>query len=235
MRRALNQFAVLFSIRRIALGTLLFVYSTFAVSCMGGRSVKSISYSQTCVLEFYQKLLTNQDFLDYALFPERQAIIVKNKEELSQGYNINEIRKIVEESRFFTDGEWMDTTVMLSFPNGHDIYFQLTDGVLNHIWMSDGRDLMSKPISLYRRPAIIRDVKIGGAIREKADGQSNIVGRFQKEELFYYTPVSGMEWFRVYRDEASPCIGYIHKSEIVNYDDFPTYLQEMIRDRLSGC
>jgi hypothetical protein len=72
-------------------------------------------------------------------------------------------------------------------------------------------------------------------IREKADKNSRIVGKLKERELFYFTPISGSDWYKVYHEEYQPCLGYIHKSRITTFNDFPEDLKEQVRKKGDDC
>ena len=124
--------------------------------CCTSYGRKDAEQSKEYVVDFYDKLLGKQDFDTLDIWDSKKQVIVNQKDVLTQGYSFEELREMVEKSETYTDGEWMDTIVHISFPNGNDLYFQLTEGwSLNEIWLPDGSNLWSPSFS-YKRPAIIR-------------------------------------------------------------------------------
>ena len=187
---------------------------------------------------FYSMLIQNKkmDLLHFK--PYEIKSILSKKQIITQGYDLKTICKIIDEAKAFTDGERWDTIVALSFPNGNTVYHQLGEGVLwSYIWLPDGKevfDTSSEPY-LFMRIAIISDSDGYVNVREKPDAHSKIVRRIKENELFYFTPISKAEWYPVYLDEALPCIGYIHKSRIKTYGDFPDWLKKKVKKMRGGC
>ena len=111
--------------------------------------------------------------------------------------------------------------------------------ILN-IWLPNGESLDDLvegiKVEKLQRPGIINDPDGYTNIREKPDKNSAIiVGKFVKNEIFYYTPVSGSDWWPVYKKDGGEQIGYIHKSRILKYSDFPPKLKEKVRKLRGGC
>lgn len=213
----------------IALFTL-----TLIVSCKKSDDAilsEDCRMTKECLISFYEKLLNNQDDEVFVLTREKLDTIRHHRDLLTKGYTLNEIKSFIENARWFTDGEYCDTTIELTFPNGNVLYYQVSDAfTLNHLWLGDGRELGSS--WLYRRPACIKDSLGSVAIRKSQDSLSEATATFSIDELFYYTPDINEQWLKVYVDENSPCIGFVHKSQIKNFEEFSEKLKQKIRDML---
>ena len=84
-------------------------------------------------------------------------------------------------------------------------------------------------------PAIINDPDGYVNIRKEPNVKSEIVAKIKLNELFFYTLMPKTDWYPVYYDDDGPCIGYIHKSRIKTFEDFPKWLQEKVRIMRDGC
>lgn len=199
---------------------------------------------------FYQRLFENRKYDYYGEFgifgirPDEWEKIMQNRSALTQGYQLDVIEKIINESPSYDDGFEMDSLFSLTFPNGKTIYVDISDGSFNHIWLPDGLDVYyshdescNPAVHYYyfKRPAIICDSDGYTNIRERPDRDSKIVGRLLRNQLFFFTPASDTEWYQVYTDELSPSIGYIHKSRITLYNDFPDTIKEQVHKTRNGC
>ena len=194
------------------------------------------SDGRSFILELYKRLIHGQDLTMIILYDD---FLINNihhhQHQLLQNCSEETIISLVEKSDSFTDGMWLDTIYRVHFPNGADIYFQITNALaINHIWLPDGTDICYSGIYFYR-PAIINDPDGFVNIREKADKNSRIVGKLKERELFYFTPISGSDWYKVYHEEYQPCLGYIHKSRITTFNDFPEDLKEQVRKKGDDC
>ena len=189
------------------------------------------------IKEFYRRLIMGLDMTPLLLNPPQIKSVISKRNAITQGYDLDSICKIIDNAPAFTDGEWIDTIVALSFPNGNVIYHQLSDGAWNHIWLPNGNCLFDNSSTpwMFMRPAIIDDPDGYVNIREKPNGHSTIVRKIEENELFYYTPISKEEWYPVYLEEGLPSIGYIHKSRIKTFDKFPEWLKKKVKELRGGC
>ena len=211
--------------------------SILMLSCKKSNSSFSsddCKMTKECLISFYEKLMRNQDDEVFVRTREYLDTIRHHHGLLTQGYTLSEIMTFIADARWFTDGEYCDTTVALSFPNGNILYYQVSDAfTLNHLWLGDGKELGSS--WSYRRPACIKDSLGSVAIRKSQDSQSKVTATYSADELFYYTPNAKEQWLKVYADENSPCIGFVHRSQIKNFEEFSDELKKEIHDMLSGC
>jgi hypothetical protein len=160
--------------------------------------------------------------------------------ELSQGCNFETISKLINNSNIYNEGWDLGSYVELKFPNGIILYFEMnTDPPesINCIWLPSGKalDVYNNGNEMLRRPAIINDKDGFTNVRKEANANSQVVGKFVTNELFFFTPVSGSNWWPVYRNETSSCIGYIYKNKITFYRDFPEFIKKEVIKMRTGC
>ncbi len=213
---------------------IVFCFFTFTNCYAQGNSKVIIPSTKTMTIDFYRCLINNISPIKYTPYPEIEYRIWDSKEILTQGYSLSEIEKIVKKAKVFTDGEWLDSIIEISFPNKKTVYLEYTELTLNSIWLPDGTDAFTPTWHFYR-PGIINDSDGYVNIREKPSVKSKIVGRINKDELFYFIPVSGTEWYQICWEEGNPPVGYIHKSKITKYNDFPPKIKEIVKTLRSGC
>ena len=151
-----------------------------------------------CVLNFYKNVVFRMDsakicnYMDLSIF--------QNRKELTFGYSEREIESIVSKAKSYDEGYMLDSMVQVDFPNGRTLYFEVSyEGLLsvNIIWLSDGSNLNARN-ELLKRPAIINDKDGFVNIRKEPNGNSTILDEIYENELFYYTPEYGKNWYRIY-------------------------------------
>ena len=215
--------------KRIIIGLLMLLFFTNVLFAQEERNCID------CVLNFYKNVVFRMDsakicnYMDLSIF--------QNREELTFGYSEREIESIVSKAKSYDEGYMLDSMVQVDFPNGRTLYFEVSyEGLLsvNIIWLSDGSNLNARS-ELLKRPAIINDKDGFVNIRKEPNGNSTILDEIYEKELFYYTPEYGKNWYRIYWKEGlAPC-GYIHKSKITEFKDFPEDLKERVRKIRGGC
>lgn len=197
----------------------------------------SAPYTRSEIKDFYRCLVQGLTMKTMLIRDDIIKTVISKEDEITQGYDLDDIYRIIDDATAFTDGEWIDTIVALSFPNGNTIYHQLSDGAYNHIWLPNGCCLFDNSSNpwMFMRPAIINDTDGYVNIRERPSAHSKIVRTIKEDELFYFTPISKAEWYPVYIEERLPCIGFIHKSRIKTYGDFPEWLKKIVKELRGGC
>lgn len=185
-----------------------------------------------------QEITKNADTLTSNIFKE----IMKYKDQLTQGLEYSKIDNLIDSSSFLSDGMQFSELVRVKFPNNYEVYFEISGRLdqIFSIWLPSGECLVPKILRntmapKLERPGIINDEDGYTNIREKPFRNSAIIGKFLKNEIFYYTPVSGEEWWPVYKKEGEPQIGYIHKSKIKTYADFSKEIKEKVDKERGGC
>jgi hypothetical protein len=164
---------------------------------------------------------------------------------LTQGFDYSYICQLIDLALIYDEGFEFGMYLELIFPNGMSVYFEMnkdTPKQILYIWLPTGESLkglirgeQGEKVEKLQRPGIINDPDGYTNIREKPDKNSAIVGKFVRNELFYYTPISGSDWWPVYKTDGGKQIGYVHKSRILRYIDFPPKLKEKVRKLRGGC
>jgi hypothetical protein len=186
------------------------------------------SNCRDCVAEFYKILYTSNNYGTNGI---RE---IDNKSDLCDHLSLEKVNEIVQKAPVSCDGWWMDSIVEIKLSDKQIIYFQvslISPMTVNNVWLSDGLLLSdgSEGKIYFLRPGIINDSDGYTNIRKQPNAKSKIVRRILKNELFFFTPTSKSDWYRVYCNQLSPCIGYIHKSKITVYDDFPESIKRKVR------
>jgi hypothetical protein len=168
-------------------------------------------------------------------------IMKRDKLLFTQNYNYETILNLIQRSEIIEEGDLLVSLFELKFPNGNIIYFSInsdTPKTIIDIWLPSGNDYTfgkRNHIVKLCRPGIINDRDGFTNIRKEADANSQIVGKFVTNELFFFTPVSGSNWWPVYKNETSPCVGYIYKNKITFYKDFPEVIKKKVIKMRTGC
>lgn len=168
-------------------------------------------------------------------------IMKKDKLLFIQNCSYETILNLIYKSKTIEEGDLLVTLFELKFPNGNIIYFDIntdTPKTIIDIWLPSGDKYIydkneSFPDKL-RRPAIINDKDGFTNIRKEANASSKIVGKFVANELFFFTPISGTSWWPVYKNSTTP-MGYIYKSKITFYKDFPEAIKKKVTKIRTGC
>jgi len=217
------------NIVKTLIGVLFFLFVTNRLFA------QEVTNSKDCVLNFYKNIVFRTDSSKNC--NDMGFEVSQHRKELTFGYSEREIENIVSKAKSYDEGYMLDSMVQVDFPNGRTLYFEVSyEGLLsvNIIWLSDGSNLNARS-ELLKRPAIINDKDGFVNIRKEPNGNSTILDEIYEKELFYYTPEFGKNWYRIYWKEGlAPC-GYIHKSKITEFKDFPEDLKERVRKIRGGC
>lgn len=156
--------------------------------------------------------------------------------------SICQLDRIIRQAEVSDDGESFSWLFFLSFPNQHILHFSLTNDTpvqITAIWLNNGENLYRKVSGCsqlkLKRPGTVNVRMESIDVMEKPDSSSAVVGLIMRGEVFYYTPVGGEEWWPVYPKEGDSQQGYVHRSQIVTYKDFPPELKEEVRKQRGGC
>mgnify|MGYP002375931239 FL=1 len=122
------------------------------------------------------------------------------------------------------------------------IYFGLGSDIptiIEYIWLSDGTLLGSKvrnesPVQKLILVGTINDKDGYSNVRKNPDKNAQIITKFTKNEIFYFTPTKS-DWWPVYKEEGGKQIGFINKTRILRYIDFPPKLKEKVKKLRGGC
>lgn len=160
----------------------------------------------------------------------------KYKEQLTQGLGYKSLSNLIDSSLLYNEGWEFSMTLELNFPNKRSVFFEMNRDApkqIEYIWLPSGESLGdlvfgNSPVEKLERPGIINDPDGYTNIRERPDIHSAVTGKFVKDEIFYFTPVGGSNWWPVYRDFDGKQLGYIFYDRILTYADFPTELKEKV-------
>lgn len=97
--------------------------------------------TKSVIKKFYKKLIRGENLQSLELGPSEVKNILSMKAAITQGYDWDVVCQVIDKAKAYTDGEWMDTIVALSFPNGNTVYHQLTGGQLLESPLAARREL----------------------------------------------------------------------------------------------
>jgi len=184
------------------------------------------------ILEYRSKA----DTLKSSILREMQ----KNKKLLVGRYDLNYIYKQIDKSTIIYEGAFDSYLLKVHLDNNLILYFTLSGPFIFNIWLPDGNsfdDLIDRndnPRTL-KRPGIIKDKDGYVNVRQSGSIDSPVYMKVFTNQVFYYTPTCYSNWYAVYETEEEECIGYMHKSRIVEYKDFPKRLKDKVQKDHSGC
>lgn len=173
--------------------------------------------------------------------------IRQHTNELTYGLNYESICKIIDKSKIIDEKIQFAIVLELEFPNNIKLYFEMNDDSpisIQNIWLPTGKvfsyEIIEKESTtdyMYLRPGLINDKDGFVNIRKESNAKSKIVGKLSLNELFFYSPNSFENWWPVFRNDNSSVkpIGYIHKSRIIEYKNFPIKMKKLVIMKRSGC
>lgn len=153
--------------------------------------------------------------------------------QITQGLTLNEIEKVIDMSVLYEDDDPFLISLDMYFPNKRCIHFELSTespSQILYISLNNGDNLedllQNKNPGKLQRIGIINDSDGFTYVREQQNKNSKIISQFKKYELFWYTPIGDSDWWPVYL-ENSPIkrVGFVHKSRIAIFKNFPKYLK----------
>lgn len=149
-----------------------------------------------------------------------------------QNISKEEIETLINKAEVFCYGNPTASVVLLNLGN-HALYFEISteppvssnsDDVLG-IYDETGHSILYNDESISF-PAIINDPDGYVNIREKPSLNSKIKGKIRKNQIFFYFPIWGTKWCKIYLRWGGPCVGYIYKDRILPYEKCPPKIQE---------
>jgi hypothetical protein len=163
--------------------------------------------------------------------------------QLTQGLEYGQLCKLIDLSSVYNEGFEFSMILELKFSDKVSVYFEMnqdTPKQIQYIWLTSGESLddlaqRSKFIERFLCPGILNDPLGFTDIREKPDNKSKIVGRLIKNNVFYYTPNGFTDWWSVYKVDGGKQLGYIHRSRILKFSEFPSKLKKIVKKQRSGC
>ena len=98
------------------------IYLCLQLFCLGitaenvAKDDVSAPMTKNEIKRFYRKLIQGEEMKSMLINPPQIKSILDKKQALTQGYDLKTIYHVINNARAFTDGEWLDTIVALSFP-----------------------------------------------------------------------------------------------------------------------
>ena len=214
------------------------------------KSFYQILYNNVLIKNDYIRLDINKDFyfiinsckskiykddtlnsINYAKMKSDTSLFYVYNQ-LTQNLSIDELNKIVDEGEIYSDDDPFNISLDIKFPNSKIIHFIMymdEPPRLLDIDLNNGNSVSTKkPVKLLRQGLIIDTERFAYA-REKPNINSKIITKFRTNEIFMYTPIGDSDWWPVALSNAPLIyIGYIHKSKILTFKNFPKYLKEKL-------
>ena len=201
--------------RRISILAILLA-STYIVSAYAQRTCKDCIHNLYKMLGSYRMERVSINTNTYAV------------KTLYQGKSGDYVVAAIPKARVFSYGNPFDSVVMLDLGD-KALFFMVntepplstTYAEINEIYDSEGRNLQHKE-SYMQFPAVINDPDGITYVREGPSTKHKVKAKIPKNKIFFYTPLFGKDWYRVYLKDGGPCIGYVHRTRILPYDKCPT-------------
>ena len=170
------------------------------------------------------------------------SIKTKHFDELTNKLTINEINNVIEKSEISSDGYDFEIIMELPLSKNYSIYFDLDNdipGRIEYIFLKNAINIGSMDNKEYKeqlfRPGIINESDGYTNLRENPNSKSKVVGILKTNELFFYSPIGDSDWYPVQMRYLGKKIGYIHKSKIIKYSNFPKQIKVKVDKIRGGC
>lgn len=179
------------------------------------------------------KMVRPLDSLSYIMME-----IKKHKDALTQGLPLDSVYNVIDHAIMHSEPYDFSEPVELLFPNKQKVFFDLSTespSFINWIWLNNG-DLLEGiiyaelPIHKMKWIGIINDKDGYVNVRQAAELNSKVVRKIYKNETFYYTPIGGSDWWPISINEGGAYIGFIHKSKVLKYSEFPKKLKDKVKE-----
>lgn len=232
-------YRVLTSCEKVSVSDFSKIYSNASPDYETGLLVNTGKLSKDNYFTYQKEIATHSDTIKSKIL-NRMRIYMK---QLTKGLNYENICKQIEVSSVYNEGTEFSVLLELKLTERDVIFFELnkdTPKQIQYIWLSSGESLGDlvlgeKVVEKLKRPGMIYDPDGYSNIRGKPDKSSKVIGKLIKDDIFYYTPTNESDWWAVYKEEGGKLVGYIHKSRILRYVNFPPKLKEKVRDQRCGC
>jgi hypothetical protein len=232
-------YRLLFSDKKVSVSEFSKVYSNASPDYEVGLLIDAGKLDHDNYLKYLKEFTEHSDTIESQVLNRIRAY----KQQLTQGLNYESICKKIEKSLIYNEGTMFSMLLELRLTERDIIFFELntdTPKAILYIWLSTGESLGdlvegNKTIQKLMRPGIINAPEGYCNVMDKPDKNSQIVAKFIKDEIFYYTPTNESDWWCVYKEEVGKQVGYIHKSCILKYADFPPKLKEKVKKQRGGC
>jgi len=153
----------------------------------------------------------------------------------------------IDSAEIFHDGVLNERMLVLKTYNGELIHILIVDGtIVGDVYLPNGNSLnqviLRKDV-IYglRRVGLINDPDGYVNVRESGSIDGRVIGKIKENELFYYRPIGNINWYPVYKTNnfmgqlgVRPIWGYIHKSRITKFKDFPEDIKKTVIESRTG-
>lgn len=232
-------YSMLFSDDKFSIREFSRIYSNATGDYEAGFLVRTGKLNENDFMKYEMELTKHSGTIESNVLNRMRTY----KQQLTQGLDFKSICKQIEKSRVYNEGTEFSVLLELKLTENNIIFFEISSNIpkeIQNIWLSSGESLddmvhAHKTIEKFKRPGIINDPDGYSNVREKPDKNSQITMKFVKDQIFYYTPTNKSDWWCVYKEEGGNPVGYLHKSRIVKYADFPRKLREKVNKQRGGC
>ena len=153
------------------------------------------------------------------------------------GYSLNDIIKVISKASPISIGEEHSSLVKLNFPKGESLYVFVENkpkyDVLE-IFDSEGLELQEKDKWPLYIPALINDKDGFVNVRSGKSAKSSVVGKIEKDKVFFFIPSKG-NWYKISYHNQGKCVGFVHKSKVLMYEQCTKNQKKLIREALTYC
>ena len=162
--------------------------------------------------------------------------------ELTDNLRLETILQLVDRADMYNDGYLFGVILELRLPTQYSIYFEIDSdipGLIERIYKRDAIALCSSGSDTYVeqlfRPGMINDKDGYTNIRKEQSQNSQVVYKMKRNDLFFYSPIGGSDWYPISKDDGGKIIGFIHKSRIIKYQSFTKTMKEKVERIRGGC
>jgi hypothetical protein len=156
--------------------------------------------------------------------------------ELTQDLPLEELLDVINDAKSHQEDDEFSEYVVLTFPNKRKVFFALSiedPSEIIFIWLNNCDylyDLISRSATVRKMTWIgtLKSNLKNDSIHESPTRQSSVNYILKKNEIFYYSPIGGSNWYQVYIELPGGILGYIHKNHILMYPDFSDKLKSKI-------
>ncbi len=160
----------------------------------------------------------------------------KRLPELTLGMDYETMSKIIDKSVLCNEGSLFTDLLEMVFPNKKSIFVELNTNIPNqieYIWLSSGNEISSK--QKFFRPGMLKEPNGYTYLKERPLASSKITRKLTAGQVFYYIPDQDFEWWAIYKTDGHGFLGYIHKSKILVYSEFPVIFKNKVKKARGGC
>lgn len=150
--------------------------------------------------------------------------MIKSMEAYSLGYNLSSILELK-----FNDGSSLYYELWSDYSGENEDKY---DYEILQIYDTEGKSLVDKGEYLVCG-AGINDPDGYVNVRSEQSAKSKVITQITKDQIFFYTPSSKSNWWKVYLIAGGKPIGYIYKDKILPYRKCSTEIKEKIEHEMN--